>query len=102
MRRKGLSGSGSREGFSSACIPATWRLVVPWMRVSAHRLSQAFEIGLRLLHRLEAQAAHLLLRVAHARLDLPVGASFRSLPFGFGPRAQGEACGLDCAAGAGR
>ena len=36
----GPRGSGRRWGCSSANIAATWRLVVPWMRVSAQRASQ--------------------------------------------------------------
>src|ERR1035441_5295581 len=37
---EGLDGSGSKAGRSSANMAATWRLVVPWMRVSAQRASQ--------------------------------------------------------------
>ena len=44
-RRSGSSetaraGSGRSAGCSSANIAATWRFVVPWMRVSAQRVSQ--------------------------------------------------------------
>ena len=37
---KRLDGQRRRCGCSSANIAATWRLVVPWMRVSAQRVSQ--------------------------------------------------------------
>jgi len=37
---KGSTGSGTKYGFSSAYIALTWRLVVPWMRVSAQFSSQ--------------------------------------------------------------
>jgi hypothetical protein len=40
VERKGSTGSASRAGRSSANMAATWRLVVPWMRVSAQRVSQ--------------------------------------------------------------
>ena len=37
---RGSSGSGCKKRFSSANIAATWRLVLPWMRVSAQCSSQ--------------------------------------------------------------
>jgi hypothetical protein len=43
-------------GCSSAYIAATWRFVVPWIRVSAQRVSQRSKIGLRLVEGLEADA----------------------------------------------
>ena len=58
-------------GCSSANITATWRLVVPWIRVSAQRVSQRSKIRLRLLERLIAETAErCFLRVADTRFHL--------------------------------
>jgi hypothetical protein len=50
---------------------ATWRLVVPWIRVSAQRVSPMIEICLRVLEALEAESLERrTLRMTDARLDL--------------------------------
>ena len=71
--RNGSSGSGVSAGFSSANMAATWRLVVPWMRVSAHLSFPVIQIGLRLFQALKAQAFQgCVLGVPDAALDFPL------------------------------
>jgi hypothetical protein len=71
IMRKGSTGSGSSAGFSSANMAATWRLVVPWMRVSAQLLFPAVEVGLGFGEALEAQPFERgVLGMADAALDL--------------------------------
>jgi hypothetical protein len=51
-------------------MTATWRLVVPWMRVSAQRCSPVIEVGLSLVQSFEAQTfQQSFLRVTDAGFD---------------------------------